>query len=211
LGEAIAETRDAGELASGREGKRKALGSVTDPRDRPTLSDQGVDKHLADAARKAAKMREERFRIAVGLVAMSDTIEEAMANAGYRSQTETSRPANEARFMARWKVERAQGARTDLTSSRAGTKFRAYLKEIGLNKNRANECERIGAERLRLPQPATTSTTSSAPNKRLTVSIVIPYLAKRDEGDPEAAGRYPEQSQIGQFLGRPGGRGALFR
>jgi N6-adenosine-specific RNA methylase IME4 len=29
--------------------------------------------------------------------------------------------------------------------SRLGTSFRAYLDEIGLNKNRANECERIGA------------------------------------------------------------------
>ena len=56
------------------------------------------------------------------------------------------------RFEPRWKlgqllakVERQQGARTDKTSSRAGTKFRAYLKEIGLDKNRANESERIAA------------------------------------------------------------------
>ena len=94
---------------------------------------------------------------AVGLVAMADSIETAMANAGYRRQTETIRPANEARFLARWKlgrllatVEREQTAGLmhgdEAPLSRPGTTgFRAYLAEIGLNKNRANECERIGA------------------------------------------------------------------
>jgi hypothetical protein len=46
------------------------------------------------------------------------------------------------------KVERQQGGPT----SRAGT-LRPYLKEIGLNKNRANECERIAA----IPEPKLTA------------------------------------------------------
>jgi len=57
------------------------------------------------------------------------------------------RPANEARFEARWKlgqllakVERSKGRSW---MSQSGTpKFRNYLKDLGLNKNRANECER---------------------------------------------------------------------
>jgi N6-adenosine-specific RNA methylase IME4 len=89
----------------------------------------------------------------VGLVAAADTIEEMMANAGYRENTEAMRPANEARFLARWKlgrelakVERGHGpgrGKKDVPSR--DTFFRAYLKDLGLNKNRANECERIGA------------------------------------------------------------------
>ena len=59
---------------------------------------------------------------------------------------------NEVRFEARWKlgrllakVERDKGGRPLKNSSRAGKSFfAAYLKEIGLDKNRANECERIG-------------------------------------------------------------------
>ena len=60
-------------------------------------------------------------------------------------------------FEARWKlgqllakIERGQtaGLKRGKVSplSQAGTTgFRAYLSEIGLNKNRANECERISA------------------------------------------------------------------
>jgi N6-adenosine-specific RNA methylase IME4 len=94
---------------------------------------------------------------AVGLVAMADTIEEAMANAGYRANTEALRPANEVRFEARWKLgqllaklEKDKGGRPGKNSSQAGKSlFAAYLKQIGLNKNRANECERIAA----IPEP----------------------------------------------------------
>ena len=57
---------------------------------------------------------------------------------------------NEVRFEARWKlgsllakVERGAG---EPKSSRAGTiGFRAYLREIGLGKNRALEAQRISA------------------------------------------------------------------
>jgi hypothetical protein len=85
---------------------------------------------------------------------MADSIEEAMFEAGYHKDTEVIRPANELRFRARWKlggllaeVERAQGARNDQTSSGARTKsgYRAYLREKGLAKTSANECERIAA------------------------------------------------------------------
>jgi hypothetical protein len=36
------------------------------------------------------------------LLAMADSIEDAMCKAGYRDDTEAIRPANEARFEARW-------------------------------------------------------------------------------------------------------------
>jgi N6-adenosine-specific RNA methylase IME4 len=93
---------------------------------------------------------------AAGLVAIADTIEEAMANAGYRGNTEALRPANEIRFEARWKlgqllakIERdREGGRPSENRPGSG-QFRAYLREIGLNKNRANECERIAA----IPEP----------------------------------------------------------
>jgi hypothetical protein len=68
---------------------------------------------------------------------------------GYRGNTEALRPANELRFEARWKlgqllakVERdREGGRPSENRPGSG-QFRAYLREIGLNKNRANECER---------------------------------------------------------------------
>jgi len=76
---------------------------------------------------------------------------------GYRNNTEAIRPVNEARFEARWKLGQllAQAEREQLDGlkrgkasplSRTGTTgFRAYLRDLSLNKNRANECERIGA------------------------------------------------------------------
>jgi hypothetical protein len=87
---------------------------------------------------------------ALKCLALADTVEEAMCAAGYRRNTAAIRPANEARFEARWrlgqlltKVERAHGG-DRRSSSRAGT-LKSYLHGIGLNKNRANECERISA------------------------------------------------------------------
>ena len=91
---------------------------------------------------------------AVDLVAMADTIEDTMARAGYRGQTEAIRPANEARFEARWKLgtllakeERQERKRTAEGTYVPGrdTGFRAYLRDIGLNKNRAVEAQRIAA------------------------------------------------------------------
>lgn len=84
-----------------------------------------------------------------------DTIEDMMRRAGLYG-TEKIRMANEARFEARWKlgqllakIERRQLSglkRGKFPLSRAETTgFRAYLREIGLDKNRANEAERISA------------------------------------------------------------------
>lgn len=58
IGELIEAQRETIGLASGREGKRRALGSKSDPSDRPTLADAGIDKHLADRARKLRAMGE---------------------------------------------------------------------------------------------------------------------------------------------------------
>src|SRR6516225_8157618 len=78
------------------------------------------------------------------LLAMADSIEEAMCEAGYRHDTEAIRPANEARFEARWRL----GQLLAEINRRAGTgvtsRYSSTLKEIGLNRVRANECERIG-------------------------------------------------------------------
>lgn len=92
---------------------------------------------------------------AAKLVAMADTMEEAMCAAGYRNNTEAIRPVNEVKFEARWRlgqllaeVERQKvggGRGGALTVSRAGTSYRSLLADLGLNKNRANECERIAA------------------------------------------------------------------
>lgn len=88
----------------------------------------------------------------VKLLGAIDSIENMMRNAGYDRNTEAMRTANEARFEARWKlgqllgkIERDHGPGRGKKISRAGKSFLAYLIEIGLNKNRANECERISA------------------------------------------------------------------
>jgi N6-adenosine-specific RNA methylase IME4 len=65
LGEVMAELREAGLLATGREGKRKALGVLETPRDRATLEYLGVDKNLAKAARSLAAMSEEEFEASI--------------------------------------------------------------------------------------------------------------------------------------------------
>jgi hypothetical protein len=62
------------------------------------------------------------------------------------------RPVNEARFEARWhlgrllkKVMRGSGPGRGKKVSQTETSFRKYLRDIGLDKSRANEAERIGA------------------------------------------------------------------
>jgi hypothetical protein len=58
IGELMAAQRDAGKLA---EGHRYTGGSETDPPAQPTLSDAGIDKHLADRARKMAAIPADEF------------------------------------------------------------------------------------------------------------------------------------------------------
>jgi N6-adenosine-specific RNA methylase IME4 len=70
IGVLMAKDRDAGRMAKGGAAKGvgrkgKQCGSPTDPHSGPTLADQGVDKHLADRARKAADMEEAKFEASV--------------------------------------------------------------------------------------------------------------------------------------------------
>lgn len=63
LGELMAEQRDTVGLAKG----QLRRGSALNPReDKPTLAEAGIDKHLADRARKMAAMPEERFEEELG-------------------------------------------------------------------------------------------------------------------------------------------------
>jgi hypothetical protein len=65
--------------------------------------------------------------------------------------TKEIRPVNEALMLARWKlgrllseIERAQGARTDLTSFPEEKKFGALLETLGMKPKLAMEAQRIG-------------------------------------------------------------------
>jgi hypothetical protein len=62
LGEIMADEREAGTLAKGTRGSRVKGARVVSG---PTLTARGVDKHLADRARKAAAMSEATFEAAV--------------------------------------------------------------------------------------------------------------------------------------------------
>jgi N6-adenosine-specific RNA methylase IME4 len=97
--------------------------------------------HEADTAEKL-----------VEACAMIDSLEDVLRRAGYEKSIEVMRPANETRFEARWrlgqmlvKMERGTGPGRGKKMSRAGTSFRDWLKEVGLDKNRAVEMQRIGA------------------------------------------------------------------
>src|SRR5262245_32820949 len=48
-------------LASGREGKRKALGLPKNPSDRATLAEAGIDKNLAHQARQLGALSDQQF------------------------------------------------------------------------------------------------------------------------------------------------------
>jgi N6-adenosine-specific RNA methylase IME4 len=97
LGELICEQREAGKLATGKEGKRKALGSPRDPRDRPTLAEQGVGKALADRARKAAALPQDQFEALV-----AQTVKVAVAaTEGDREVIRAARVEQQAKKRAR--------------------------------------------------------------------------------------------------------------
>jgi N6-adenosine-specific RNA methylase IME4 len=52
-------------LASGKEGKRKALGLTKNPSDRPTLAEAGINKNLANEGRKLGALSDREFEKAV--------------------------------------------------------------------------------------------------------------------------------------------------
>lgn len=52
-------------LATGREGKRRSLGLPENPSDKPTLASQGIDKNLAQQARKLGLLTDDKFEQAV--------------------------------------------------------------------------------------------------------------------------------------------------
>jgi len=66
LGELMEDARNAGKLAKGTRGSPVKGARVASG---PTLADQGVDKHLADRARKAAAMPEAKFEATVARAA----------------------------------------------------------------------------------------------------------------------------------------------
>jgi N6-adenosine-specific RNA methylase IME4 len=61
LGELMEDDRRAGKLAKGGGDKKSDHRVVKKPGDAPSLADQGIDKNLADRARKAATMPEAKF------------------------------------------------------------------------------------------------------------------------------------------------------
>src|SRR5262245_45209268 len=67
IGELIQQARETGTLAKGTRGKGrpKIGGSREDPPKQHSLAAQGVDKHLADRARKSAAMTEAKFEASV--------------------------------------------------------------------------------------------------------------------------------------------------
>ena len=61
LGELMEDDRKAGKLAKGGGDKKSDHRVAKKPGDAPSLADQGIDKNLADRARKAAAMPEAKF------------------------------------------------------------------------------------------------------------------------------------------------------
>jgi N6-adenosine-specific RNA methylase IME4 len=93
----------------------------------------------------------------VKISSMLDAIEHLMHAAGMYDPDEI-RDVVEARLRARWKlgqllakIARQQGARTDKrTLSHNATKFRDYIKEIGINKDAAQRAQRLGCLPLKV-------------------------------------------------------------
>jgi N6-adenosine-specific RNA methylase IME4 len=143
LGEIMEEERKAGRLATGKEGKRKALGSPKDPRDRPSLAEQGIGKALADRARKAATMPEEKFEAHV-----AHAVKVAVAaTEGDREIVKAARGEQQAKKRARRQErERELGAKiAALPEKKYGViyadppwKFEAYNEATGHDRAAAN-------------------------------------------------------------------------
>jgi hypothetical protein len=101
---------------------------------------------------QAAILKEKEPAAVAKMMALADGLEETMKTAGLYN-TKEIRPANEARFIARWKLgqllekkERQKVIRGKAGSiTKLGKSILKYLDEIGLDKNRAAEVQRIGA------------------------------------------------------------------
>jgi hypothetical protein len=117
------------------------------------------------------------------------------------------------------KVERGRVGRPVENSSRAGKNyFVDYLKDIGLNKNRANECERIAAlskrnDRARAAKPGCQAAVSDADRPAGNgIKSERQNLRAKRPGDPEseisAPGASSEPGAVGRaadiWSGKPG-------
>jgi N6-adenosine-specific RNA methylase IME4 len=90
LGKMIEVQKNTVGLASGREGKRRSLGLPENPSDRSTLASQGIDKNLANNARKYAALSDEDFErvVSEGRDAIKNVGEHAL-----RANTKAARRA----------------------------------------------------------------------------------------------------------------------
>jgi N6-adenosine-specific RNA methylase IME4 len=113
-------------------------------------------------AMRIAIMKENDPAKVVKMLLATDVLEDMMRSAGLYD-TKEIRPANEARFEARWKlgqllakVERSEhagpGRGHKKTISSTSKWFSEYINDIGLDKDRASQVQRIGAipDELRL-------------------------------------------------------------
>jgi hypothetical protein len=116
LGEVIEQERKAGKLAKGgqpHQRKQKSTGSRKNPVD-PTLADQGVDKALADRARKAAALPAAKFEAHV-----AQAVRVAVAaTEGDREVVQAARAEQQAQKRARPRHQRdPEGARQSRTET----------------------------------------------------------------------------------------------
>lgn len=127
-----------------------------------------------EAANEPTELREIETKL--------DGFEHYMKQTGLYT-TEQIRPFNEARMLARWKlgqalakIEKVPGPK----SSRGGNNYSTFLKALGLDKNRAQEAQRIGT----LPRPELNKELASAKsNDVLTtfsrlIEVARPYWYK---------------------------------
>jgi N6-adenosine-specific RNA methylase IME4 len=93
LGELIKAQKETVGLATGREGKRRALGLEKNPSDRPTLAEAGIDKNLAHQARVFEAMAEVAFeeKIRYARDAVSRAVKTVVNSAIIEQQRESYR------------------------------------------------------------------------------------------------------------------------
>lgn len=136
-------------LASGREGKRKSLGSVADPSWRPTLADAGIDKHLANEGRKLGALSEPEFEQAIETArgAIGKVVKAALQN--------------EDKAEARTERERELGAKIlAMPNKRYGViladppwRFEPYSRETGMDRAADNHYSTMPLEEIKALNP----------------------------------------------------------